>query len=75
MALSAAVVLRAGGGYFAADLPGESARWAMATAGMLGLLAALAFALLLLRSARHHERLLARMQSGVPLTAKEAPPR
>lgn len=75
VALSAAVVLRAGGGYFAADLPGESARWAMATAGMLGLLAALAFALLLLRSARHHERLLARMQSGVPLTAKEAPPR
>lgn len=73
VALSAAVILRAGGSYFASDLPGESARWAMATAGMLGLLAALAFALLLLRSARHHKRLLARMQAGVPLA--EAPRR
>jgi hypothetical protein len=45
----------------------------MAAAGMLGLLAALAFALLLLRSARHHERLLARMQAGVPLSPSEAP--
>jgi hypothetical protein len=75
VALSAAVVLRAGGGYFGPDLPGESARWAMAAAGMLGLLAALAFALLLLRSARHHERLLARMRSGVPLSPSESTPR
>ena len=75
VALSAAVVLRAGGGYFRPDLPGESAHWAMAAAGMLGLLAALAFALLLLRSARHHRQLLARMQAGVPLTAMEAPRR
>ena len=73
VALSVAVVLRAGGGYFGPDLPGESARWAMAVAGMLGLLAALAFALLLLRSARHHERLPARMQAGVPLTPHGAP--
>lgn len=68
VALSVAVVLRAGGGYFAADLPGDSARWAMAVAGTLGLLVALAFALLLLRSARHHERLLARMREGVPVS-------
>jgi hypothetical protein len=75
VALSAAVVLRAGGGYFGPDLPGESARWAMAAAGMLGLLAALAFALLLLRSVRHHRRLLARVQAGVPLSPSEAPRR
>ncbi|MEE8422851.1 MAG: NnrS family protein [Dehalococcoidia bacterium] len=75
VALSAAVVLRAGGGYFKAELPGESAHWAMAVAGMLGLLAALAFALLLLRSARHHERLLARMRAGVPLSPSETAPR
>ena len=75
VALSAAVILRAGGGYFASDLPGESAHWAMAVAGMLGLLVALAFALLLLRSARHHERLLARMQAGVPLAPVDAPRR
>ena len=75
VALSAAVILRAGGGYFAPDLPGESAHWALATAGMLGLLSALAFALLLLRSARHHERLLARMQAGVTLEPVESPDR
>ena len=63
------------GGYFEPNLPGESARWAMAAAGTLGLLAALAFALLLLRSARHHRQLLARMQVGVPLVAMEAPRR
>ncbi len=72
VALSVAVVLRAGGGYFGPDLPGDSARWAMAGAGMLGLLVALAFALLLLRSARHHERLLARMKEGVPISPSDS---
>ncbi len=75
VAISAAVVLRAGSSYYAADLPGEWANWAMAAAGTLGLLVALAFALLLLRSARHHKRLLARMQSGVSLSPQEMRPR
>ena len=74
VALSAAVMLRAGSRYFAADLPGESAHWAMAVAGALGFLVALVFATLMIRSVRHHRSLLARMQAGVPLSSPQTSP-
>ena len=71
VALSAAVVLRAGGSYFRDDLPGTSAYWAMALAGLLGLLVALAFAVLMMRGARQHRRLLARIQAGLPVIPRD----
>lgn len=73
-ALSAAVILRVGSRYFAADLPGDSAQWAMAVAGTLGLLVALAFAALMIRGARRHRIMLARMQAGIPLSPPQTGP-
>ena len=73
-ALSAAVILRVGSPYFAADLPDEWAHWAMAVAGTLGLLVALAFAALMIRGARHHRSMLAHMQAGIPLSRPQTSP-
>jgi hypothetical protein len=62
--LSLAVVLRAGGRYFAADLEGDGAQWAMAAAGALALALTIVFAVLVLRSRSQHRQMLARIESG-----------
>jgi hypothetical protein len=64
LGLSLAVILRAGGRYFAADLDGDGAQWSMATAGAIALALTVVFAVLVLRSRRQHRQMMSRIESG-----------
>jgi hypothetical protein len=67
--LSVAVILRAGGHYFAGDLGRQGSSWSMALAGVIALTLTLVFTMLLVRSRRQHARMLADLEAGIPVTS------